>query len=1253
MGRITNNFVGGLDSDTSPYFSDNKHYYYAKNLRIIVDESETSLSLTNGLGLTATFGFPKDNFTTFVIKGAIIAGDYLIVFLRIVGSVSGKIYKIPLSYVKYTPETFRDVTSMSEYLFKTANFDFSEDNIFSMVVANELENVIKVYFADGKNPIRYFNIFDDPSTLSLDDMNLFKNMTLQDPSFYAISSGSLKSGVYKYVYQLYDPFGTESSISSESVAIPIFSSSISGTNLTVNGDVSGEKTNKGIQIRIPTISTNFSHVRVISMYYSSETSVPECNYIYEGEYVEKLIVNDDGNSSYGTIPFEEVISSKNIIIPQTLETKNNYLFAGNITENFFDVDYDARTYRFSNKNGSITSEMFNENNLNDKVIVTSSNWDSIADEYKVEKWKNFILNDEYTQSSTQYDQKYKADGSTIGGEGPNISYEFYCKNTILSDIEHSSSVGGRYYYTNTSSVNGIGDASYPRNYDRVGYQRDEIYRFGIVFYNSAGQKSFVKWIGDIRFPNQVEQKLLSISDNCYYGRNIGIKFTIKNFPIGATYYQIVRCKRDYNNSTVVDTGYVGHFLEEPDSADDYKTLFVGESGYRYNILPIYNRPALSSDATTKSILDYICAETNYNKNNNVNYSRIDLYGGETWVAWKLGYVRGEARHDVWDKKANASIVQLFPSPFVTTREIKSVVGTYLYQYNPSLDYVAQLPSSFGGYRAASRSRNSSSHYKALRGTGLILKTTTDVEADWNIKYAYRRNNIYPYGGYTTSAINTSEYISCSPITPISTATLRVMDGDTFISTFEYMRIMTPEVNDDSDIGWENRYTQCVHAIVESRLNLALTVNKRLSYFDDGYVSSYTGNMHKEETGITRAFAMKEKSGVYGWGLNTFFIQDFDLYQYNSAYSSNLYQAKYYPKPSNWNPKKVYPCRVYRSDKKINGESVDSWSKFYYNNFIDVDSKYGDIVRIYNFKNILYCFQPNGISILPIEDRELVQTNNTTTLSVGTGGVLTRYDYLQINSGTSSANSICPSANYLYYIDDNRKKICRLSNGVETISDEKKIASLLKSITFNKKNTIFNHKLNELWFCLANNQTIIYNENIDNFSSMLSTSFDGGINYKYNSYVYSNDTMNYCSVSVLDKGNYGAYNNTSFPLTNGVSGKFPSSGSALRFIINSGGDVNSRFDVLNFESKVLDSNGFNLPTKSFSVIKFINSYQMSNNIQFQTDAVNKFSTWRINKIRDFYGNRMFDKYMLVELTYNNSEKLIVNNVYTDVTPAILR
>jgi len=52
---------------------------------------------------------------------------------------------------------------------------------------------------------------------------------------------------------------------------------------------------------------------------------------------------------------------------------------------------------------------------------------------------------------------------------------------------------------------------YSRNYSNPyiscyfkSLQRDEVYRYGVIFYNESGKTSPVKWIGDIRTPSMNE-----------------------------------------------------------------------------------------------------------------------------------------------------------------------------------------------------------------------------------------------------------------------------------------------------------------------------------------------------------------------------------------------------------------------------------------------------------------------------------------------------------------------------------------------------------------------------------------------------------------------------------------------------------------------------------------------------------------------------------------------------------------------------
>jgi len=95
----------------------------------------------------------------------------------------------------------------------------------------------------------------------------------------------------------------------------------------------------------------------------------------------------------------------------------------------------------------------------------------------------------------------------------------------------------------------------------------------------------------------------------------------------------------------------------------------------------------------------------------------------------------------------------------------------------------------------------------------------------------RRNHIYPYGGFSLSALGNNTYYPCSKIIPIANSTIDVWGGDTYISVFEYMRILWADASGTSLA--DDRMVQIVQCLVESKLNLNYTVNDRWTYFDDG------------------------------------------------------------------------------------------------------------------------------------------------------------------------------------------------------------------------------------------------------------------------------------------------------------------------------------------------------------------------------------------------------------------------------------
>jgi hypothetical protein len=74
--------------------------------------------------------------------------------------------------------------------------------------------------------------------------------------------------------------------------------------------------------------------------------------------------------------------------------------------------------------------------------------------------------------------------------------------------------------------------------------------------------------------------------------------------------------------------------------------------------------------------------------------------------------------------------------------------------------------------------------------------------------------------------------------------------------------------------------------------------------------------------------------------------------YNTAYSSNLTAVPIYPSKTEYIDTNRYDTRIHYSDPKTNGEYVDSWLKFKPMNFIDVDTRFGEITDMKLFRDTL-------------------------------------------------------------------------------------------------------------------------------------------------------------------------------------------------------------------------------------------------------------------------------------------------------------
>jgi len=63
------------------------------------------------------------------------------------------------------------------------------------------------------------------------------------------------------------------------------------------------------------------------------------------------------------------------------------------------------------------------------------------------------------------------------------------------------------------------------------------------------------------------------------------------------------------------------------------------------------------------------------------------------------------------------------------------------------------------------------------------------------------------------------------------------------------------------------------------------------------------------------------------------------------------------------------------------------------NFLDADDRYGEITNLRSFNNLLLFWQQHAVGQFSVNERTQISDDSGKPLVLGTGGVLSRYDYI--------------------------------------------------------------------------------------------------------------------------------------------------------------------------------------------------------------------------------------------------------------------
>ena len=965
--------------------------------------------------------------------------DSLILFTTFTSGSSGQVWKLDYDFEN---NTIIDLDNgwlvPNKHLVYIELLDFPYTYRTGEVLSKYNNPVYgKVYFTNGTT-LRHLNILD-PESLGtpLTYTELLPDVVAKAPRYVeTLTGGNIKAGMIQYGYQLYNYGGAETLMSATTPLIHTVSTPITDTTTnTYRGDDIETNTGKSIKLTVNNIDLRFDSIKVWSIFYAQKGS-PIINLIFEGRIKgDSIEIIDNGNVSLDTLTQAEFAYVGGAIFnPKTLTVKDNYLIAGNITEDVFDVDeefgnyWDARAYRWKTD----TSYAFKI----DGVEHTTTNISETAD--------CRTLDSDYTDG-----YKYNvASGIKLGGSGANISYEFY-----LLDSYIDTSVGNA-TTTLTSKVT-LNYATWINNtFDNVvdfpdhhspynagwmaGYQPRETYRFGIEFIDPKGRRSFVKWIGDVRIPDYSELTDLLISNGSssvktlahsdgynIKSTTIGIKFTVTNVPSGYS-WRIVRVERQDKDKTVVDTAYLKH-LKAYNSGDYpgyYPTLITGIAQEGSNNVWVAVSPNICfrnlSSLTGLKIEkvgyfdDYKSerlTKTDYNISMAPNYD-IHAYflKPNTFIphADELGDVRDSIQLGVGYDAAY------------------SLNGATLNYYNSDKPIAEPTPSHgdfYGGRGILFRASNAISQtaYKPL----IVNFIRPDMD--------YTR-----YGGTTYAARSRNDYIPCSDVVTGSGSAI-VFRGDTYNQMFDYQDLMS--ALGDFDFVDDSYIVSSVAFIpILSSLNTCLRQDTCVSKTSNS--NQVWKLQDKTTTGVALYNNKSEDENTVGDYPSTYT----DLYLINPVYNMQNTTVRAFAKPLNYTSNNVIDYRILSSQPSIAGEAVDSWTRFFVNDFIDLDSQYGAINKIIVNNNILMALQDTGFAAVAFKDRQLLQDELQGQLVLGTGSILSYARYISTKTGTRHQWSVIDlDSNMLWFDSSNRKLMRYTQSGLEILSDTKGMTSYFKRI----------------------------------------------------------------------------------------------------------------------------------------------------------------------------------------------------------------
>lgn len=402
-----------------------------------------------------------------------------------------------------------------------------------------------------------------------------------------------------------------------------------------------------------------------------------------------------------------------------------------------------------------------------------------------------------------------------------------------------------------------------------------------------------------------------------------------------------------------------------------------------------------------------------------------------------------------------------------------------------------------------------------------------------------RKPVIPYGGYNKTSIDNSKYISYGDFRKIDLNTvnnINVFSGDTKISPFVY---------NAAHSWYDSTYKAAVKMATVYRVVIECDVDTKAQY----------GSLYGSEQFYD--YRLQD----YACGFDTF-TQEKDAYLYNTVYNSTPDVLSWTTDAENTKKFNNYDTRIHYSEQKTNNEEIDSWLRFKSANFIDTDTRHGEITGMKLFKDKLIFWQENAAGIAAVNERIVLKDASDNKVQLGTGGVLERTDYISTMYGLKPRQLAYEVSNdHLYWWDSDRKELLQYTDGYNVIPliSTKQAKNYINNMEDESETPtlIYDNKYKELICNLRDEQSLVYSEQLQQFTSI----------YTFNpAFKWQANTLLYLTKNKLHQY---LYNETS--QQDGVQLFGEDACPHIEYVVNKDSQYNKVFDIQTFGGRFYGGN----------------------------------------------------------------------------------